>query len=266
MLIFAGVLIATGAMSPFEFIPIAVIAMYGGSFIGYSWARRVGGPALQRLAERLHAGAGYTSAVRRMQRASIGSIVLARLIPAVRIQATLAAGAAAIDRRLFLIADAIGIALWLGLLTTLGWLLGVPAEHFLGQAFSLLISGGVLLLLGVAAYQIARQRVRLPPEAAAPIHGVPAVVRLLLAIALDIGIIAVLVGGLERIAAFVTLIDKANLSLPLVPDALYDLLVIAGVAAVGYLVVTRLSLRATIGERLFDVRYRRPRRTAGSTS
>lgn len=256
-------LIATGALSPAEFIPVAVIAMFAGSFIGYSWARQLGGPGLLRIAGRVHARPAYERAVARLQRAGLAPIVVARIIPAVRIQATLAAGAAAVDRRLFFSANAIAIAIWMSVLVTLGWLLGIPAAHFLGRAVSLLISGGVLLLLGFAAYQIARRQIRVPAESAVPmaIHRVPTPVRAVLAIALDVGLIAVLVAGLGRIARFVEVINRVHLGLPLVPDGVYDLLVTVGVAAVGYLAISRLSLRATIGERLFDIHYWRMRRS-----
>lgn len=259
MLIFAGVLIATGALSPWEFMPVALVAMYAGSFAGYSWTRRAGEAALSRLAGRGRAGAGFGRAIARMGRAGFGTIVFTRLIPAVRIQATLAAGAVGVDRRLFLSANAVGIAIWLGVLVALGWLVGIPAEHYLSRAFSYLISGGVLVVLGFAAYYITRRRSRLPGDAIASVPPVPPAVRLALAIALDIGIVAVLVAGLERIARFVELIGSVHLKLPLVPDGVYDLLVITGVAAIAYLGVTRLSLRATLGERLFAVHYRRVR-------
>ncbi len=260
-------LIATGALSPAEFIPVAVIAMFSGSFVGYSWARQVGGPALMRLADRVHAGGAYERAVTRLQSAALASIVLARIIPAVRIQATLAAGAVAVDRRMFLLANTIAIAIWMGGLLTLGWLVGIPAAHFLGRALSLLLSGGVLLVLGFAAYQIARRRGREPiePATATPVHRVPVPARLALAVAVDLGVIAVLVAGLGRIARFVQAIDRVHLGLPLVPDGLYDLLVMAGIAAVAYLTLFRLSRRATIGERLFSVQYRRMRRREPST-
>ena len=262
-------LIATGALSPAEFIPVAVIAMFSGSFIGYSWARQLGGPALVRLAGRVRAGAAYERAVARLQRAGLVSIVIARIIPAVRIQATLAAGAVRTDRRLFFSANAIAIAIWTGVLVSLGWLVGLPAEHFLGRAFSLLLSGGVLLVLGVAAYQIARRQIREPHESALPaaIHRVPGPLRAVLAVAIDVGLIAVIVGGLGRIARFFQVIDRVHLGLPLVPDGVYDLLVTAGVSAVGYLAISRLSLRATIGERLFAVHYWRMRRSSpGATN
>lgn len=262
LLIFAGVLIATGALSPAEFIPVAVIAMFTGSFVGYSWARQLGGPGLLRIAEHVRAGPAYARAVARLHRAGLVAIVVARVIPAVRIQATLAAGAAAVDRRLFLSANAIAIAIWMGVLVTLGWLIGIPAAHFLGRAVSLLISGGVLLVLGFGAYQIARRQIREPAGSATPtaIHRVPTPIRAALAIALDVGLIAVLVAGLFRIARFFEVIDKVHLGLPLVPDGVYDLLVTVGVAAVGYLALSRVSLRATIGERLFAVHYWRMRR------
>lgn len=260
MLLVAGVLIATGALSPWEFIPVAVIAMYAGSFLGYSWAHQVGRAALTRVAHRVGAGTAFARAIDRMQHAGLAAIVLTRLIPAVRTQATLAAGAVGIDLRMFLAANAIGIGIWLGVLVTVGWLVGIPAEHYLSRAFSFLLSGGVLVVLGFAAVSIARRRSRVPREEPPTMQRVPGGVRLALAVLVDVGIIAVLVAGLERIARFVALIGSVQLRLPLVPDGVYDLLVITGVAAVGYLLLARVSLRTTLGERIFAVHYRRLRR------
>jgi membrane protein DedA with SNARE-associated domain len=253
------VLIATGAVSPAEFVPIAAITMYAGSFVGYTWARRLGAPAMERIAARLHASATYTRAVARLQHTGALPFIVARLIPAVRTQTTLAAGAAAIDRRMFLVSNAIAVTIWLGVLTTAGWLIGVPAEHFLGQAFTFLLSGAVLLVLAFAAYQIGRRQARVGWTISPAMQRVPVPVRVALAVSLDLGLIVVIVSALGRIARFVELIERVNLGLPLVPDGVYDLLVTIGVAAVAYLALSRLSLRATIGERLFRVRYRRAR-------
>lgn len=256
LLVVAGVLIATGALSPAEFVPVAAITIYAGSFVGYTWARQLGMPAMEHLAARLHVTATYERAVARLQHAGAVPFIIARLIPAVRTQATLAAGAAAVDRRMFLWSNAIAIAIWLGVLTTIGWLLGVPAEHFLGQALTYLLSGAVLLVLGAAAYLIARRQARFAASISPAMRRVPVPVRVGLAASLDLGLIVVIVSGLGRIARFVELIDSVKLGLPLVPDGVYDLLVTVGVAAVAYLALSRLSLRATIGERLFRVQYR----------
>lgn len=259
LLIFAGVLIATGALSPAEFVPVAAVTIYAGSFVGYTWARQLGAPAIERLAHRLHATKTYGRAVARLQHAGALPFIIARLIPAVRTQATLAAGAAAVDRRLFLTSNAMAVAIWLGVLTTVGWLIGVPAEHFLGEAFTFLLSGAVLLVLAFAAWQIGRRQAQVGWTISPAMQRVPVPVRIALAASLDIGLIVVIVSALGRIARFVQLIDRVNLRLPLVPDGVYDLLFTVGVAAVAYLALSMLSLRATIGERLFRVQYRRTR-------
>ena len=264
LLIFAGVLIATGALSPAEFVPVAAITMYAGSFVGYTWARELGAPAMERLAARVHATPTYRRAVARLQHAGGGPLLIARLIPAVRTQATLAAGAAGIDRRMFLVINAIAIPIWLGTLTAVGWLIGVPAEHFLGQALTFLLSGAVLLALAFAAYEIGSRQARLAGSISPAMRRVPVPVRVALAASLDLGLIVVIVSALGRIARFVELIDRVNLGLPLVPDGVYDLLVTVGVATVAYLALSRLSLRATIGERLFRVQYRRARHKRAS--
>jgi len=58
--------------------------------------------------------------------------------------------------------------------------------------------------------------------------------------------------------------DELGVPLPFAPDGVYDLLVTIGVAAAAYLALSRLSLRATIGERLFRVQYRLGRRRKAS--
>jgi membrane-associated protein len=257
LLVLAGILIATGALIPYEFIPIAFVAMVAGSMIGYGWARRVGSTVLERIAIRMHAGTAYERAMARMQRARLLSIVVARCIPAVRIQATLAAGAAGVPRRLFIEADILGIIIWTGTLITVGWLIGVPAEHYVGLVVSLLISGGLLVVLGVAGYQIAR---RGPSRAHATwpaVESAPMPLRVCLAVILDVSLIAVLIAGLGRVARYFELAHRVHLGIPLVPDGTYDLLVTAGIAAIAYLLLSRFSLRSTVGERVFAVRYRR---------
>src|SRR5579862_8262960 len=46
-LLFAGLLIASGGLNPYAFIPLALIACIAGSLVGYSWARAVGDRGLK---------------------------------------------------------------------------------------------------------------------------------------------------------------------------------------------------------------------------
>ncbi|MBV8444299.1 MAG: hypothetical protein JOZ92_00125, partial [Candidatus Dormibacteraeota bacterium] len=53
-LLAAGLLVASGGLNPFVFVPIAIVACVGGSVVGYSWSRLVGERGLAALAVRLH--------------------------------------------------------------------------------------------------------------------------------------------------------------------------------------------------------------------
>src|SRR5689334_14418238 len=57
LLIIAGVLIRSGALSLWAFVPVALIVMTAGMLVGYGWARVVGQPGLARLVRLVHAEA-----------------------------------------------------------------------------------------------------------------------------------------------------------------------------------------------------------------
>jgi membrane protein DedA with SNARE-associated domain len=69
LLIMAGLLIASGALSPLVFFPIAFLAMIGGSFLGYSWAKAIGTNQIGNLAEKLRARRTYERATKRINQA-----------------------------------------------------------------------------------------------------------------------------------------------------------------------------------------------------
>src|ERR1700680_128010 len=52
-LLVAGLLIASGGLNPYVFIPLALGACIAGSLVGYTWARVVGDRGLLALARRL---------------------------------------------------------------------------------------------------------------------------------------------------------------------------------------------------------------------
>src|ERR1035438_9290228 len=52
-LLVAGLLIASGGLNPYVFIPLALVACVAGSLVGYSWARVVGDGGPRALAKRL---------------------------------------------------------------------------------------------------------------------------------------------------------------------------------------------------------------------
>jgi 1-acyl-sn-glycerol-3-phosphate acyltransferase len=203
--------------------------------------------------------------LQRARGASTASLVLARLIPGVRIYTTLAAGASRRDQRSFLVANAVAIGLWLAMTTTVGLLVGVPAARALSSAESLVLSGGLFVVLGVACYQAAaHSRGEAQSSNAGMLGGLPVGTRVLLAAVVDAGICLTLAVGSSRVYRFLAIRLPIHIRLPLLPDGAYDLILLVLVGGLVYLLVSRGSRRGvTTGERLFATSYRR-RTTPGA--
>jgi membrane-associated protein len=252
LLIVAGLLIASGSLNPFVFYPIACLALYGGSFSGYSWARRVGPRRLRKVAVRLRAAKAYDRAARRMARADVRHIALARVIPGVRVYATLCAGAAEVPVRTFMEANVPAILGWVALMTGIGFVAGVPAEHVLtaveAQLFNFALSGGLLVALGVVAYRAARRA----PEprrgsAAGPFFGIARRDRYWLAAAVDAGIIAVVLAGFDRLTRAVL-----HFKFQILPEGRYDVGVIVLGIALAYILVSHRGARRPVAPEPLD--------------
>ena len=256
LLIVAGLLIASGSLDPFIFYPIACASLIGGSVTGYSWARKVGPTQLRRIAARLHAGKAYDRATRRIARADARHIAISRVIPGVRVYVTLTAGAAGVPLRTFMEGNIPAILAWVALMTGIGFVAGAPAEHLLttveAQLFGLVLSGGLLVGLGIVGYRAAR---RAPDprrvQVAGPFFGLARRDRFALAVAVDAGLVAVILAGFDRLTRAVL-----HFRFPLLPGGAYDaVFIVLGIALV-YIVVSRRSPTGeTAGERLFDVSY-----------
>jgi hypothetical protein len=153
------------------------------------------------------------------------------------------------------------ILVWTALMTGIGFIAGVPAEHFLtaveAQLFNFALSGGLLVALGVVGYRSAR-RAYVPRRTAGsgPFVGIANRDRYWLAAAVDAGIIATIVAGFDRITRAIL-----NLKYQILPEGRYDVGVIILGIALAYIVVSRRSSTGeTAGERLFDISYVHPRR------
>ena len=256
LLIVSGLLLASGGLNGFIFFPFCFAALLGGSLTGYSWAKLVGPKQLRRIAERLRAGKTYDRAMGRMTRADSRHIGLTRVIPGIRVYATLVAGAGQVPMRTFMKGNIPAILFWMALLTTLGWAVGVPAEHLLtdveAEIFNLALSGGVFILLGVAAFRAAR-RAPLPRRAPSPgpFFGIANRDRYWLAIAVDGGIVAIVVAGFDRIVRSVL-----NYRGHIIAEGRYDVIIVLAAMALAYIAFSRRSSTGeTAGERLFDISY-----------
>lgn len=245
LLIVAGLLSSTGAINPFVFCPLAYLALVGGMLTGYWWAGAVGSERLRALAEKVHAEKAYDRATARIRDATPWQIGVTRNIPGVRVYATLVAGAAEVPMRTFLAGALPGLAVWELVMTGLGALVGLPAEHFLTRFQRLAITGIVLVAAVVLSYMAIR---RIPSsDGAQALRAAPTWERLVLALAIDVGIVATLVAGLDRIIRSIVQTTRfAGLS---------GLAILVALTVITYVAVTRRGAGGTAGEGIFDVTY-----------
>jgi membrane-associated protein len=242
-LLVAGLLIASGGLNPYAFIPIALVACVAGSLVGYSWARAVGDRGLRALAKRLRQQRNLERVEGRILSAGWVGIAITRLVPGLRIYTTLVAGAVRAPRRSFILAMVSSTVLWVGIYVTLGILVGVPVERFLNQVQKLALQGVILVVMGVGCYIAVRKT---PASSGAGLVRVPRWVRVVLAAALDVGVVASVITGLLALGRVLGIGFGAGWM-----DAGVALLVVGAF----YVVLARRSGGATVGEALLQTSY-----------
>jgi membrane protein DedA with SNARE-associated domain len=260
LLVGAGVLISTGGLDPVVFLPLAFLASMCGAMVGYTWARAIGARALWALAERLRAGRHLERAAERLSSAGPWTILVARLIPGLRINTTLVAGALRVPRRTYLAGLIPSIIVWEVVFVGLGAAVGTPVEHYLGRLEHLMLRGAVFILIGLAGYLAVRHI----PIPAAPGEEAPPprrfhALRLVLAVVVDLAAIALIVNGLD------TFVDAVLGPGRQVNESVLLSLQLA-VSVTIYLALSRTLRRTTLGEALFRVTYRARRARRLTTS
>ena len=251
VIIAGGGLIGTGALDPWLFVPLAIVCCVGGAFTGYSWTRLVGKHGLRAAAERLHQGARLAKITDRFERAGPRTIALARVTPGMRVYTSLVAGAAGIDRRRFLVVVAPITVAWVLVFTALGALVGAPVSHFLSEVQNLVLHGGLLIVIGAGAYIAVR---RIPSGGRAPLARLPADLRVVLAVAVDMALIATVVAGVLAILRGLLTMTHSLLPIAISPSWV-EIPAIVAVIAIFYSAATHRGVDATAGETLLDTRY-----------
>ncbi|MGI8609266.1 MAG: VTT domain-containing protein [Candidatus Dormibacteria bacterium] len=243
-LIAAGLLVASGGLNPFLFVPLAIAGCVAGAMIGYGWARLVGEHGLVSLARRLHQEPNLERVSKRMRSAGWGGVAVSRWIPGLRIYTTLVAGAVQMPRRTYVTGLVPATVAWVIVFTALGAVVGIPVVHFLSSVQKLAVQGGILLVLGGGGYFAIR---RTPKSGGAGLVRIPRAVRIGLAATIDIGVIASIATGLLALGRVV-------LGASLV-DGWLDLAVALLVVLIFYAVVARHGAGATVGESLMQTTY-----------
>lgn len=243
ILIGIGLLIASGALPLWLALPALYVAILAGATTGYAWSRVLGRNALQRLAERLGAGPAFARISDRLRGATVLEIASSRLLPGLRIYTSLVAGAVGVSAGRFLPAVAPAAAVWVIVFTLLGVFVGIPAEHLLGRVEALALRAAVVLALLLAGYLLL-ERVPRVGHWPAPSDR-PRLWRQLVAVAVDLGLVGLVMAGLGVLTGLESLEPSSSAST----------VVLAGIFFLVYLAVARRVVGATAGEVLLRVRY-----------
>ena len=242
-LLFGGLLIASGGLNPYVFIPLAIVACIAGSLVGYSWARVLGEHGLEAVARRLRQQRNLERVSRRIRSAGWAGVAISRLIPGLRIYTTLVAGAVRVPRQAFILAMGASTVVWVGVYVALGVLVGVPVEHFLNEIQKVALQGAILIAIGVGCYIAVRKT---PASSGAGLVRVPRGVRVLVAAAIDIGVVASVITGLLAVGRLLGFGFGAGWV-----DAVVALLMVGAF----YVIVARRTAGATVGEVLLQTSY-----------
>ena len=203
-LITGGLLVATGALDPWVFLPLAIASVVLGAVTGYWWARAAGEHALLDLADRVNARAALERASARLRDAGPAAVAISRAVPGLRVYTNLVAGAARVRRGDFLVGVVPVTVAWVCLWTALGALVGLPAAHYFSAVQGLALRGGILVVAGIAAYLLVWT---VPGRTAAALSDLPPRVRVPLAIALDAGVAGTVTAGALAIGRHVLHVD-----------------------------------------------------------
>jgi membrane-associated protein len=248
ILIVAGVLITSDAFPLWLFLPMASLAVIAGALTGYAWTRMLGAGGLAALAERFHAGEALNRVQSRLSGAGPVTVAVCRLIPGLRINTSLVAGATGVEPRAFVLGLVPSAVLWVIGFTVLGVVAGVPAQSALGKVGHLATDGAILLLVAVAGYLAL---LHIPPveRARNAFESAPRPERLALALLVDLAIVSCLVLGIASLI-------RAGIGIGDI-DGFVDFLAVVVVTVLGYAVASRRGTGVTGGEALFSVNYRR---------
>lgn len=249
ILIAGGIIIADDGIPLPIFLFFASLAAVTGALVGYSWTRVLGMLGLMSIAERLHIEQPVERISARLQSAGPVGIAVCRLIPGLRVNTTLVAGALGIRRDVFLLGVAPAAVIWVTVFTLLGMLVGLPAQHLLGSLGKVATDGALLLAAGAIGFLSLRHIPAVERQNNALLRA-PQPHRLALALLVDLAIVTAIVLGIAGlIRAGIGIFDL---------DGFVDLLVIVLVAVLLYAVAARRGTGLTGGEALFNLTYQAP--------
>ena len=105
-------------------LPVLIAAAFIGNQVGYFIGRKFGPSVFDRPDSRFFSQRNVTRTQEFFDHHGTKALVLARFVPIVRTFVPVLAGVGKMNRRTFIIANAIGAVLWAGVITVLGYYLG----------------------------------------------------------------------------------------------------------------------------------------------
>ncbi|MCU1574449.1 MAG: hypothetical protein JWO93_2531 [Micrococcaceae bacterium] len=126
LLFTAGLLAATGTIqfNVALLVALLIVCAFVGNQVGYFIGRKAGPALFNRPDSRLFKRENVDKAHRFFEKHGGMALVLARFVPIVRTFVPVIVGVAGMQRRRFVLFNAVGAVLWAGGVTTLGYILG----------------------------------------------------------------------------------------------------------------------------------------------
>ncbi len=151
LLFLAGLYVATGTIhiNLVLFIALLAIAAFVGNMVGYAIGWKVGPAVFKRPDARFLKHEYIERSTAFFEKYGKVTIVLARFVPIIRTVATVMAGAARMDTKIYTLYSALGGVLWVGIVTTAGFYLG--QIKFVADNVDLLFLGAVIVVVAFTA-------------------------------------------------------------------------------------------------------------------
>jgi membrane protein DedA with SNARE-associated domain len=156
LLVGAASLSALGELSAPEIVLVVFAGAVIGDSIGFLIGRRFGPDITRRLDGHLGINDARIEQARGFfERWGMWAVAVGRVIPVVRFLVVLLAGDLGLPYRRFIVADCIGVAAWLAMHFTFGYLVGTGIDE-LGGTRDLVIAAVVAVTVAIAAFLTVR--------------------------------------------------------------------------------------------------------------
>lgn len=161
LLFVAGALAGIGVLNLPLLLGLLLVAAVAGDNVNYAIGRAIGPKVFKWEKSRFFNREAFDRTHGFYEKYGVMTIIIARFLPIVRTFAPFVAGVAAMSRPRFVLFDVVGGVLWIGGITTLGYLLGnLPwvKQNFSLVALALIVIPGLPALFEIGRHVLRRLR------------------------------------------------------------------------------------------------------------